>query len=62
MVRCSSDKSRDNYKYILKEAEFISKTGTTREIVRPIISDAMKTFLIDEGLLPIYKILAGESV
>ena len=55
-------KVRDNYKYILKEAEFISKTGTTREIVRPIISDAMKTFLIDEGLLPIYKILAGESV
>lgn len=55
-------KVRDNYKYILKEAEFISKTGTTREIVRPIISDAMKTFLIDEGLLTIYKILAGESV
>ncbi len=55
-------KVRDNYKHILKEAEFISETGTTREIVRPIISDAMKTFLIDEGLLPIYKILAGESV
>ncbi|MDO4649298.1 MAG: DUF1819 family protein [Eubacteriales bacterium] len=54
-------KVRDNYKHILKEAEFISETGTTREIVRPIISDAMSTFLQDEGLTPIYKILAGEN-
>lgn len=55
-------KVRDNYKHILKEAEFISESGTTREIVRPIVSDAMKTFLQDEGLTPIYKILAGENV
>ncbi|MDO4647208.1 MAG: DUF1819 family protein [Eubacteriales bacterium] len=55
-------KVRDNYKHILKEAEFISETGTVREIVRPIISDTMKTFLKDEGLLPIYKILAGENL
>ncbi len=54
-------KVRDNYKHILKEAEFISETGTIREIVRPIISDAMSTFLQDEGLTPIYKILAGEN-
>lgn len=54
-------KVRDNYKHILKEAEFISKAGTTREIVRPIISDAMKNFLQDKGLTTIYKILAGEN-
>lgn len=55
-------KVRDNYKHILKEAEFISESGTTREIVRPIISDVMNKFLHDEGLTPIYKILAGENV
>ncbi|CCZ63530.1 DUF1819 family protein [Hungatella hathewayi] len=54
-------KVRDNYKHILKEAEFISEAGTTREIVRPIISDAMKNFLQDKGLTTIYKILAGEN-
>lgn len=55
-------KVRDNYKHILKEAGFISESGTTREIVRPIISDVMNKFLQNEGLMPIYKILAGENV
>ena len=54
-------KLRDNYKSILKDAEFISETGTVRKIVRPIVSDAMKKFLQDEGLTPIYKILEGEN-
>ena len=54
-------KVRDNYKHILKEAEFISEAGTTRAIVRPIISDAMKNFLQDKVLTTIYKILAGEN-
>ncbi|MCD7765109.1 MAG: DUF1819 family protein [Lachnospiraceae bacterium] len=55
-------KVRDNYKHILKEAEFISDLGTTRQIVRPILNEAMGTFLKEEGLEPIYKILAGEAV
>ncbi|MBS5881825.1 MAG: DUF1819 family protein [Lachnoanaerobaculum sp.] len=54
-------KVRDNYKHILKEAEFISETGTIRTIVRPIVNDAMEHFLQEEGLTPIYKILAGEN-
>lgn len=55
-------KVRDNYKHILKEAEFISDLGTTRQIVRPILNEAMGAFLKEEGLTPIYKILAGEAV
>ncbi|MCD7763955.1 MAG: DUF1819 family protein [Lachnospiraceae bacterium] len=55
-------KVRDNYKHILKEAEFISDLGTTRQVVRPILNEAMGTFLKEEGLEPIYKILAGEAV
>lgn len=55
-------KLRDNYKHILREAEFISDTGTTRQIIRPILNREMIEFLKEEGLTPIYKILAGESV
>lgn len=55
-------KLRDNYKHILREAEFISDTGATRQIIKPILNREMIEFLKEEGLTPIYKILAGESV
>ncbi len=55
-------KIRDNYKHILREAEFISEVGTTRKIIRPILNDQMVSYLEDEGLRPIYKILSGENV
>ena len=65
-------KVRDNYKHILKEAEFISESGTTREIVRPIIRDVMNKFLPEQGggkLMPegirnpgqIYSVARGKS-
>lgn len=55
-------KVRDNYKHMLKEAEFISDLGTTRKIVRPILNEAMTVFLKEEGLTSVYKILAGETI
>lgn len=45
-----------------KEAEFISDLGTMRTIVRPILNEDMITFLKEEGLTQIYKILVGEAI
>ena len=53
-------KVRDNYKSMLKEAGMLSESGTEREIIRPILDKEMEDFLQSEGLIRIYKILAGE--
>lgn len=53
-------KARDNYKAILKEAGLTSDQGTTRDIIRPIVSKETKDFLVAEGLERLYLILAGE--
>lgn len=53
-------KVRDNYKSMLKEAGMLSESGTERKIIRPILDKEMEDFLQSEGLIRIYKILAGE--
>ncbi|MCH4019933.1 MAG: DUF1819 family protein [Erysipelotrichaceae bacterium] len=53
-------KVRDNYKSMLKEAGMLSESGTERKIIRPILDKEMENFLQSEGLIRIYKILAGE--
>ena len=53
-------KVRDNYKSMLKEAGMLSESGTERNIIRPILDKEMEDFLQSEGLIRIYKILAGE--
>ena len=53
-------KVRDNYKSMLKEAGMLSESGTERKIIRPILDKEMQDFLQSEGLIRIYKILAGE--
>ncbi|MGN0241627.1 MAG: DUF1819 family protein [Candidatus Weimeria sp.] len=53
-------KTRDNYKSMLKEAGMLSESGTERKIIRPILDKEMEDFLQSEGLVGIYKILAGE--
>ena len=53
-------KVRDNYKSMLKEAGMLSETGTERKIIRPILDKETEDFLQTEGLVKIYKILAGE--
>ena len=53
-------KVRDNYKAMLKEAGMISDGGTSRKILRPIISQELREFLRKEGLERIEKILTGE--
>ena len=53
-------KVRDNYKAMLKEAGMLSESGTERKIIRPILDKEMEDFLQSEGLIRIYKILAGE--
>ena len=53
-------KVRDNYKSMLKEAGMLSESGTERKMIRPILDKEMEDFLQSEGLIRIYKILAGE--
>ncbi|RKJ05439.1 DUF1819 family protein [bacterium D16-54] len=52
-------KVRDNYKLILKDSGMTSHMGVVRKILKPIISAELKDFLQKEGLIQIYRILAG---
>ena len=52
-------KARDNYKLILKDSGMTSNAGTVRKILKPIIPAELKDFMQREGLIQIYRILAG---
>lgn len=56
----SIKKVRDNYKALLKEAGMLSESGTKRNIRKPIVSQELREFLVQEGLERIGKILTGE--
>lgn len=51
---------RTYIKTSLMEAELVEDNGQSNRILHPIIGDRFKSFLLDEGLEPIYKIFAGE--